>query len=210
MPASWHQAPLFASLKPDQLWRLEDLVVSKRFAQGQDLFGEGDPCSGFFVLVEGVVQLTKNSPNPSVCPALALVQPIQSFAEAALFGGGTFPATATAVKPCQTAFFPREAFLRALRDSPDLALALLHAQSVWLRRITEQMERVSGQDSHERLGRWLRENLPAGRPVRLPVSKKALAVQLGMSPETLSRSLRTLQDRGWLRVDGAVLTRLGK
>lgn len=207
MHPSWHQAPLFASLRPAQLARLTELAIPKRFDQGQDLFAEGEPCTGFYVLVEGIVQLTKYGPGASSCPALALIQPIQSFAEAALFGGGTFPATATAMKPVRATFFPREAFLRALRDDPELALALLHAQSVWLRRLTEHMERVMGQESPGRVARWLEENLPKGRPTRLPVTKKALATQLGMTPETLSRAFRALQDEGKLRVDGAVLTR---
>jgi CRP/FNR family transcriptional regulator len=40
------------------------------------------------------------------------------------------------------------------------------------------------------------------------VTKKVLAGQLGMTPETLSRGFRSLQDLGFLRVDGTTLHRL--
>ena len=43
--------------------------------------------------------------------------------------------------------------------------------------------------------RWIQDQARDG-VVRLAVPKKVLAAQLGMAPETLSRQLRSLQERG--------------
>jgi CRP/FNR family transcriptional regulator len=95
-----------------------------------------------------------------------------------------------------------------MREEPDLAQAIIHAQAVWLRRLTHTVEQLTGSDSADRLLNWIREQVPAGGSLALPVTKKVLAGQLGMTPETLSRGFRSLQDLGFLRVDGTTLHRL--
>lgn len=203
----WSKAPLFASLRQQQCERLGAFATSRQLEPEGMLFLEGDPCTGFYVLVEGAIQLTRSSDAPGAHPTLAVVTPVQSFAEAALFGGEAFPATATAVKPSRVFHFPKAPFLSAMREDPDLALAIIHAQAVWLRKLTRKVEQLSGLDSSDRLRTWIRENVPAGGSFVLPVTKKMLAAQLGMTPETLSRGLRSLQEQGLLEVRGTTLTR---
>lgn len=206
---TWHHAPLFTSLSPAQRERLERMVGSRRLDAGEMLFLEEEPCTGFFVLVEGAIQLTRSGMDPSAHPTLAVVLPVNSFAEAAMFGGEAFPATATAIKPSRVFHFPKGPFFGALREDPDLALAVIHAQAVWLRKITMKIQELTSSDSLERLRTWLRGHLSEGTPFTLPVTKKALAAQLGMTPETLSRGLRTFQDQGLLEVKGTLLRRTG-
>lgn len=210
MQPAWNHAPLFASLTPAQQARLEGLAVTRRLEPGEILFFEEDACTGFYVLVQGAIQLTRASDQPGAHPTLAVILPVQSFAEAAMFGGEAFPATATAVQPTQVVHFPKAAFLGALRDDPELALAVIHAQAVWLRRLATRVQQLAGVGSGDRLRNWLRQQLPKpGARYTLPMPKKTLAAQLGMTPETLSRSLRALQEEGRLTVEGRTLHRLG-
>lgn len=203
----WSQAPLFASLKEPQRARLERIVVTRRLEPEQALFHEGDPCTGFFVVTQGAIQLTRMSDVPGAHPTLAVILPVASFAEAAMFGDEAFPATATAIKPSTVHLFPKREIMAALADEPELARAIIHAQAVWLRTLTQKIQQLTTADSTERLVQWLDRNLPASGPFKLPLTKKALAAQLGMTPETLSRSLRALQDRGALQVTGGALAR---
>lgn len=209
-PSTWHQAPLFTSLQPEQRRKLEDMAATKRLEAEEVLFMEDDPCTGFYVLVEGALQLTRFGLTPGSHPTLAVVLPVNSFAEAAMFAGEAFPATATALKPSKVVHFPKERFLRTMREDPDLALAIIHAQAVWLRKLTMQIQQLSASDSTDRLRHWLREHLPKQGTFTLPVTKKALAAQLGMTPETLSRGLRNFQDQGLIEVKGTQLSRIGE
>jgi CRP/FNR family transcriptional regulator len=204
---TWTQAPLFASLQPAQRERLQGLVRPRQLDPEAILFMEDDPCTGFFVLVEGAIQLTRCAENPGAHPTLAVIMPVASFAEAAMFGGEAFPATATALKPSRVFHFPKGPFLVAMREDPDLAQAIIHAQAVWLRKLTHTVEQLTGSDSSDRLLNWVREQVPRGGSLVLPVTKKVLAAQLGMTPETLSRGLRNLQNLGILRVAGTTLSR---
>lgn len=208
-PPGWLQAPLFASLQIEQRRKLEDMASTRRLEPEETLFLEDDPCTGFYVLVEGALQLTRFGLTPGSHPTLAVVLPVQSFAEAAMFAGEAFPATATALKPSKVVHFPKERFLRTMREDPDLALAIIHAQAVWLRKLTMQIQQLSASDSTDRLRHWLREHLPKQGALTLPVTKKALAAQLGMTPETLSRGLRSFQDQGLIQVKGTQILRSG-
>lgn len=205
---AWYQAPLFRTLPPPQRERLSRIVTTKTLEPEAMLFMEQEPCTGFYVVLEGAIQLTRSSHVPGAHPTLAVVTPVNSFAEAALFGGEAFPATATAVKPSRVAHFPKAAFLAAMREDPDLALAIIHAQTLWLRRLIQKVEQLTASDSSDRLRTWVEENVPRGRTFVLPVTKKTLAAQLGMTPETLSRGLRAMQDAGFIEVQGRNLRRV--
>lgn len=204
---AWATAPLFHTLQPAQQEKLSRIATSRHLDPDAMLFMEDDPCTGFYVLVEGAIQLTRHGATPGAHPTLAVVTPVNSFAEAALFGGEAFPATATAVKPSRVFHFPKTAFLATMREDPDLALAIIHAQAVWLKRLIHKVEQLTGSDSSDRLRTWIAEHVPAGGSLVLPVTKKTLAAQLGMTPETLSRGLRVLQDEGLLQVRGTTFTR---
>ncbi|MBP1627910.1 MAG: transcriptional regulator, Crp/Fnr family [Holophagaceae bacterium] len=204
----WSKAPLFQSLSAAQVEYLVALSSTRNLDEGQILFMEDSPCTGFYVLMEGSIQLTRVSTTPGAHPTLAVILPIQSFAEAAMFGGEAFPATATALKPTRVQHFPKAAFLAAMAQEPALALAIIHAQAVWLRKLTQKVESLSSSDSQERLRRWLSDQLPVNLFFKLPLTKKALAASLGMTPETLSRALRTMQDEGLIEVRGNSILRL--
>lgn len=206
----WLQTPLFSVLSATQQAKLQEMYRFKALEPGQILFMEGEPCTGFYVLTEGAIQLTRASDAAGLHPTLAVVLPVNTFAEAALFGDEDFPATATALKESKVYHFPKEPFLAALKEDPALALSMIHSQAIWLRRMTMKVQELSGTDSLERLKGWLRQNFKGQDTLKLPMTKKALAAQLGMTPETLSRSLRAMQDQGILEVEGTVLKRKGR
>lgn len=191
----WSKAPLFRNLDARQLERVGALVEVRNLDAGQVLFVAGEPCSGFFVVLEGQVQLLRATDAGGEV-LLNVVRRGQSFAEAALFSGADFPATARALEDAMLAKVPREAFLALLRSDADLCLKMLESLAAWHHKLTFQVQQLSAQDSAARLRRWLEDQAreaPDGL-IRLRVTKKVLAAQLGMAPETLSRHLRLLTD----------------
>lgn len=206
----WQHSLLFAALAPHHLQALGRIVVLREVARGEFLFHEGEPCAGCFVLLEGAITLRRFAGDEGREVPLHALAPGQSFAEAALFAGMAFPATAQAEAPSRVAFFPGPALLARLREDPDLALALLASQARWLQRLVGRLAQLGTQDAAGRLRAWLREAAQGRSEVRIPGTKKALAGQLGMSPETLSRSLADLRDQGLLEVRGPLLRLKGR
>ncbi|WP_348234515.1 helix-turn-helix domain-containing protein, partial [Salmonella enterica] len=72
----------------------------------------------------------------------------------------------------------------------------------------QSLQDIKGRQIEHRLSEWLMRQSPAaslGCPVsiELPVSKKVLAGQLGVTSETLSRTFARFRDEGLIEVKGA-------
>ncbi len=199
----WSKAPLFRSLDEAQLARVGVLIEIRELEAGQVLFVAGEPCTGFFFVLEGAVQLLRPGEDGAET-ALNLVRPGQTFAEAALFSGGAFPATARGLERSLLAKVPRAPFLALLRSDAELCLRMLESLAAWHHRLTFQVQALRAQDAGGRLRAWLAEEVRRApdREILLRVPKKVLAAQLGMAPETFSRQLRQLADAGLVVVDG--------
>lgn len=199
----WSKAPLFSTLDPTQVERVGALVEVRRLSADQVLFVAGEPCSGFYVVLEGAVRLLRSHGDGEET-LLNLVHPGQSFAEAALFAGGVFPATARAMGETLVARVPREPFLALLRSDAELCLKMLASLASWHHRLTHQVQQLRANDTAGRLKAWLMEEArrSPSREVLLRIPKKLLAAQLGMTPETLSRQLGQLKAQGLIQVDG--------
>ena len=199
----WSKAPLLGGLDSAQVARVGALIEIRHLDDGQVLFLAGDPCDAFYIVLEGTIRLLKPQEDGGEL-LLNLIHPGQSFAEAALFAGGAFPATARAMSGTLLARVPRSPFLALLRSDAELCLRMLGSLAAWHHRLTHQVQQLRAEDAGERLRAWLMEEAarnPA-REVLLRVPKKQLAAQLGMTPETLSRQLGQLRAQGLVEVDG--------
>ncbi|HTL99383.1 MAG TPA: Crp/Fnr family transcriptional regulator [Holophagaceae bacterium] len=199
----WCKAPLFRSLEPSQVERVGSLVEIRRLGADQVLFVAGEPCTGFYVVLEGAIRLLKPQDGGEET-LLNVIHPGQSFAEAALFAGGVFPATARGMGETLLARVPRDPLLNLLRSDSLLCLKMLESLAAWHHRLTQQVQQLRAVDSGGRLRAWLAEEArrSPSREVLLRMPKKILAGQLGMTPETLSRQLAQLKAKGLIQVDG--------
>ncbi len=202
------KAPLFATLADDDLRRVAAVAVPRKYARKETIFREGDRADGFFLVGTGKVKVFKLSDEGKE-QVLHVVEPGQTFAEAAIFEGGSYPAHAEALADSELLLLPRIAFTDLLERNPRLAIRMLASLSRWLRRMADLVESLSLRDVEARLVFFLSEELKLrGIPARdgvaldLPVSKNVLASRLGTVPETFSRTLKKLQEEGLIAVRG--------
>lgn len=200
----WSKTGLFLAMSSAQLARVGELLQLRTLQAGQQLFTEGDPCTGFFVVLQGQIRLYRTAPKVGGEITLNVVGAGFSFAEAAMFSGGIFPASAEALEDTLLAHFPKEPLVGLLRKDPDLSLKIMEGLAAWHHRLTFQVQQLSGNDGVGRLRRWIEDaarTAPEGA-FHLKVPKKILAAQLGMAPETLSRLLKQLREQSIIEVAG--------
>jgi CRP/FNR family transcriptional regulator len=202
------KTPLFATLPDDDLRRVADLAVSRRFAKKEAVFREGDRADGFFIVAVGKVKVFKLSGEGKE-QVLHVLEGGQTFAEAVIFEGGGYPAHAEALTDTELLFLPKRPFVDLLERHPKVAIRMLASLSRWLKRMTDLAESLSLKDVETRLIFYLSEELKArgipardGAELELAIGKNVLASRLGTVPETFSRTLKKLQDDGMIDVRG--------
>lgn len=206
------RAPLFHGAERKFLQQVAAISRPIRLSSREVVFPEGGPAEGFYVLLEGRVILSRTSPDGKE-QVLHIVEPPHTFAEAAVFGGGDYPATAKTLTECRLIFVPKREFLSLLSKNPDFSLQIIRSLSLWLRRMVDLVEDVSLRDVESRFLRYLKEKaslsgipIEEGSEIYLDVEKSVIASRIGTVPETFSRMLRRLSDKGVLRVEGKRVT----
>lgn len=203
---------LFANLTEQEMRALAARASRKQFQQGALLFGEGDSCSGLFLVASGRIRIFKLSPAGRE-QILAVEGPGSSFAELPVFDGGSYPASASAMENAEVLFISRKDFQDFCREHPDVALKVLAVVGSRLRRLVGIIEDLSFTTVRHRLiAVILRLAQAGGTPkkdgVRVELTKthQDLAAELGTVREIVSRNLSRLQAEGFLEVDGRSIT----
>ncbi len=193
---------LCKGLNKQELDSLLSIISFKRLSKDEILFFEGDSASGFFVLLEGKIRIYKASPDGKEY-TIHIIQQGQIFAEAAIFQGDKFPANCSALMDSDVAFFPKDAFIRLLSDSPQISLKIIAALSGFVRDFNRQVEELSLKEVPARIASYLlnRYYKSGKTEFELDVSKTELANRLGTISETLSRNFKKLRDNKAIDVD---------
>lgn len=213
----------FSGLSPADRTAMIEFSHVQTASKGEILFQTGDRYRGFFLLLEGTVQIYRLNESGRML-VLHVIQPGESFAEVPLFqrvsgadGPGqpgpdrTYPATAETLRDGTMLFLPQDAFLSFIDAHPRSCLHMLGQMARRLREAVRRLDALSLQGVKERLAQHLHReaaeevegpengNAPV---VTLDVPKSVLAAELGTVPETLSRALGDLEDEGVIRRDG--------
>ena len=199
---------LFSGLTDSELQFLADRTVPRRFAPGEMVFAEGEPCAGLYVVERGNVRIFKTSPGGRE-QVLSIDGPGSSVAEVPVFDGGGYPASGAAVDHATLLFLAKQDFQALCLEHPEVALKVLRVVGARLRRLVGIIEELSFTTVRHRLASFLlrvarRDGTPSpsGLQFSLPASNQELAAQLGTVRELVSRNLSRLQADGILKLDG--------
>jgi len=211
LQAALAELPHFRDLTPDLLAKVAALSSEVALGSGELLFQAGQRCDSFFALREGRMRIFRLTPDGRE-QVVHHIGPGQTFAEAALFHHGVFPASAAAVEPSRLLRIDGPRFLRLFSDERALAGSMVGSLCGWLHTLLDRIEVLTLISAGSRLATYLLR-LPArpaegGLRVDLPLAKKDLAAELSITPETLSRLLARWRERGLIRVEGRSLALL--
>ena len=196
-------SPLFEGISESDRNDLLQIAFEKRVSRNTPLFHEGDAASGFYLVVSGQIKVFKLSPEGKehILHIFGVGEPV---GEVAVFSGKNFPAFASTLEDSRLLYFPRVRFLELASRKPQILLNMLATLSQRLRRFTQKIEGLSLKEVASRLAGVLLE-LPAEPTspgsVRLQVTKGQIASQIGMTPETLSRTFQKMARQGLIRVE---------
>lgn len=188
---------------------LDELAQTRSVAPAQAVFTHGETSRSLVVLISGDVAMGLATPGGAMRTE-RLVRGTAWLDASSAWLAGTHVLDAVALTQVQVAELPRAPLQSLLEQRPTLARRLLVSLAGEVRRLTVHAHELMHKDAPARLATWLHahcqpgiDDMPANQAVvRLVERKSDIASQLGMTPETLSRLMRTLSDQGVIEVEG--------
>ena len=191
-----------ASVPDADLHRLDALAETVTLAAGQSLFREGDAAAHVFNVTSGSVRTFR------------LLADGRRHVAGFLFAGDfigldpaeTYPLSGEAIEPTTVCRFRKADYRALMAERRELETALLARAGDELAAARRQMLLLARKTAVERVASFLL-GLPAADPlrmapegvVRLPMTRSEMADYLGLTLETVSRTLTRLKRGGLIR-----------
>jgi CRP/FNR family transcriptional regulator len=206
------RVPLFAELSEKELEAVAASVTRRAYPAGAIVFGQGERCRELLIVESGTVRLLKTAPNGRE-QLIGVERMGSTLAEAPVFDGGEYSATAQTCGPTSVLRVPAEGFQRICRDIPGVAEKIIRVLGHRLRHLDGLVEELSFSTVRGRLAALLVRlaeekgtRTPQGLQFRLDENNEELAARLGTVRELISRNLGRLYGEGLIRMEGRMVT----
>ena len=194
--------PVFETLGPEDLRRVAEVAVPRRFAAQQVIFREGDSSDTCYVVRKGHARAVREHADGRTI-ALAHFGPGDIFGELAMFDDERRSATVEAIDDLDVLGIPGVDMRALLARYPDLAVKLVIALGRRLRAANERLARQSFQTVQSRVAAVLAQLVEQARAegagasdVLVTITQADIAQLAGSSRESASRFLAVLERAG--------------
>ncbi len=193
--------PLLSGLDASEIARFAELTRERAYPRGSIIVFEDDPGDSLFIVRAGRVKVVLIGEDGREV-ILGILGVGDHFGELSLIDGQPRSAHVIAMEDSQLIVLRREDFRRRVEESPAVAWALLVELSRRLRRADEQIGRLVLLDVDGRIARLLLDAAAesGGTTIEKRLTHQTIAQMIGASRETVSRAMRSFQDRGLISV----------
>ena len=199
---------IFNGLSGDELGYISKKMVPKSYDVGQVIIleeSEGDDC---FFVTEGSVKITRLSKDGREV-ILAILNDGEFFGEMALLDGDLRSANVIALEKTDALTLKRKDFIDSLKKYPQIAIQLLKEMAHRLRESDRQITSLSLSDAEKRIALSLlrisdeQGVIKKGKVIiSKPPIQQDIANMAGTSRETVSRTLKILEDERFIDRNG--------
>lgn len=183
---------------------LRSVGIKRRLRRGGFLFRAGEPAAGFYRLVSGEVRVYQMDEKGREVEVVRL-RPGDFLGEAVSLASGVFPSFAQATRDSEVLWFDKRDVLAEVRRNPAAALFFIDLLARKCLALSARVEALGLMTVRQRLVHFLLSRCSGEETclVELGMRKVDLARRLGTVGETLSRTLRQMEDEGLIKVEGS-------
>ncbi|KRK65187.1 Crp family transcriptional regulator [Companilactobacillus tucceti DSM 20183] len=182
-------------------------VHQKKIPAGQMIYQPGDPNDRLMIVDSGRVRVFSYADDDRE-RTLYMLRSREVDLTGALFTNHLHQNFAQAAEPTEICYLKQDAFKDTLKKYPEMALSLVDLLGERLTLLEQRDVTDTLLTSKQRLFNYLLELKEqfSNNTYKLPVTKKELALYLGITPETLSRQLKQLNQEGKIKLDRRNIT----
>lgn len=188
--------PIFNHLEYEFQKEIAELAITHEFAKHTTLFNAGDEANKLFIIHTGKVKVyaIDEMGKEHLYDVLSSGDYI---GETSLFLNERHTQFAETLEDASICVIDKSAFMKLLERYPTISIRILEEFAKRLEKAHNQSETIANDSSDVRLLRYLMsisESKNGKLMVTLSLSKKDIASHLGMSAETMSRTLKSLEE----------------
>ena len=186
------------------LLRIQEYGARLHFVRNETIFNQDDPADQVYRIVSGTVRLCRYMPDGRrYIVDFLLPGDVMGFVESP-----DLPVCAEAVTEVTLLAFPRICFDRLAEENPDVRTQLLCHLSANLLTAQQHLFVLGCQKARERVASFLlrladRTDISCGERLDLPMGRQDIADHLGLTIETISRTITALRTEGLVLIPNA-------
>ncbi|MFC2020619.1 Crp/Fnr family transcriptional regulator [Chloroflexota bacterium] len=191
--------PYFAGLSPAELDSVKQLVLEREVERGAMILYDDEPAEALYFVVSGAVKVFKTSIEGKE-QILKVVRPGESFNDVPVFDDGPNPTSAQAMVPVVLYELSKSDLRVLLQNHPKIAMNTIKVLAEQVRQMVSLVEDLSFRHVIGRVARILHEQTRDGAGPGPRLTQQEMAAMAGSAREVVSRSLRTLEEEGLIRL----------
>lgn len=195
--------PLFAGLPEVQLDHIAKMAVLRQVPRHKTIVFVGAKTDSLFVIVSGSAKvLNRDAEGREVI--LSMLEAGECFGEMGLIDDSPRSADVVANEACELLVISKADFTRALSENTELCLNIMKSLVLRLREANHKIESLALMDVYGRVAKLLLDNSEKENGVRIvkrKITKLDMAKMVGASREMVSRVMKDLEHRGFVRVE---------
>lgn len=198
-PNSCIQAvPIFKNLSQAEMNEIIMISSHKKLSKGDFIYQAGDNIHSLYVIHQGKIKITRYSEDGKE-QVIRILSHGDFLGELALFNNSRVSTYAEALEPSIICLVDNERLKHLMTQSPTLSLKMMVELSNRLDKAEALIEQNNLYSAEAKVARLLLD-LENNNLVNFRTTKVNLASNLGISPETLSRKLRALEDNRLIKI----------
>jgi CRP/FNR family transcriptional regulator len=195
--------PLLEIASAELAQKLRAAGVHKTYAEGEEIFAQGDQPYFVPVIVQGRVKMVRY-PEAGKELIIGIFQSGEIFAMPPALDGKTYPATAVAMEETRLLALPLLAFRSLLHESGEFASIVMEQMCGLLRDTAETIQNLATASPEHRVGTvllQLTKKETRGGAVKINVRRQDIAEMAGLATETAIRAVKRLEEKELVKIE---------
>ncbi|MDP4089424.1 MAG: Crp/Fnr family transcriptional regulator [Bacillota bacterium] len=199
---------IFSTLQPEAFKKISDIIVTRKYKKGQVIFFEGDVEDKLYIVNHGKIKIYKYNREGRE-QILYILSDGEFVGDMSLLKKGSFQFNAEALEDTLICTIAKNDFDSIVTNNPEITLKILEVLHDRLMNLENLIQNLSTKDVEARIASMLLgfardfgEKNGDGVTIDLPLNREEMANYIGVTRETISRKLTSLQDEDVIQLIG--------